>query len=304
MRYPTDLGLAADATRALAREAASSPAGRRRRAAGARTARGRSAGGCASSTGRWRARTGQGKPTALRLTGEAGELVERSVREARRLAAHAARAGARARRPAPSSRAAGAGAAGRARREGRDADHASGSRARRSPTGWSRSPTPTRGRSARASCGKPTEFGYVIQLAELCENTRRGARGLILPAASADRLAQRVRRCCPAPAAELDGSDLRPREVALDGGFHRRRRRRAPAPTRAACSSPAARRPGSRTHQPAPGRFRVGAEGRISHLKRRYGLAASASKATTAPRTWTAWAILAYNLDTLAIRTA
>ena len=34
------------------------------------------------------ARTGQGKPTALRLTGEAGALVERSVREARRLAAH------------------------------------------------------------------------------------------------------------------------------------------------------------------------------------------------------------------------
>ena len=32
------------------------------------------------------ARTGQGKPTALRLTGEAGQLVERSVRETRRVA--------------------------------------------------------------------------------------------------------------------------------------------------------------------------------------------------------------------------
>ena len=50
------------------------------------------------------------------------------------------------------------------------------------------------GRSARASAarpiregklGKPNEFGYVTQLAEVTENTRRGARGLILPAATA-----------------------------------------------------------------------------------------------------------------------
>jgi hypothetical protein len=34
------------------------------------------------------ARTGQGKPTALRLTGEAGRLVERSIAQARRVAEH------------------------------------------------------------------------------------------------------------------------------------------------------------------------------------------------------------------------
>ena len=66
---------------------------------------------------------------------------------------------------------------------------------------------------------QPTEFGYVIQLAELSENTRRGARGLILPAATqigspnesdllpADRGARSTRL------------GLRPREIALDGGF-------------------------------------------------------------------------------------
>ena len=44
-------------------------------------------------------------------------------------------------------------------------------------------------------------------------------------------------------------------------------------------------------------------EGRISHLKRRYGLKRSRLKGHRGARTWTAWAILAYNLDTLAIRT-
>ena len=34
----------------------------------------------------------------------------------------------------------------------------------------------------KGKLGAPTEFGYVFQLAEITENTRRGARGLILPA--------------------------------------------------------------------------------------------------------------------------
>jgi IS5 family transposase len=51
-------------------------------------------------------------------------------------------------------------------------------------------------------------------------------------------------------------------------------------------------------------RFRVGIEGRISHLKRRYGLRRSRLKGHQGARTTAAWAILAYNLDTLAIRNA
>jgi transposase, IS5 family len=49
-------------------------------------------------------------------------------------------------------------------------------------------------------------------------------------------------------------------------------------------------------------KFRVGCEGRISHLKRRYGMSRSRLKGHDGAKTWTAWAILAYNLDTLAIR--
>jgi transposase, IS5 family len=85
VRHPTDICLAADATKLLAREAATVVG------AGAPRVRDRS-----RAIGRRErklnrtlaARTGQGKPTALRLTGEAGALVERSVCEARRLAEH------------------------------------------------------------------------------------------------------------------------------------------------------------------------------------------------------------------------
>ena len=43
----------------------------------------------------------------------------------------------------------------------------------------------------------PTEFGTVVQVAELCENTRRGARGLILPLASeiGNRNENKLRSC-------------------------------------------------------------------------------------------------------------
>jgi transposase, IS5 family len=56
----------------------------------------------------------------------------------------------------------------------------------------------------------------------------------------------------------------------------------------------------SRRTQRRLGRYRTEAEGRISHLKRSYGLRRSRLKGAAA---WSAWAILAYNLDTLAIRT-
>ena len=61
--------------------------------------------------------------------------------------------------------------------------------------------------------------------------------------------------------------------------------------------------PGSRKTRKRRARYRTGAEGRISHLKRRYGLRRSRLKANNELRTWTGWAIFAYDLDRLAIRT-
>jgi len=105
----------------------------------------------------------------------------------------------------------------------------------------------------------------------------------------------------PTTVAELDRLGLRPREVALDGGF----------PVGAAnhhCPDSTVfvagrQHPPSRRSKKRLASYRAGSEGRISHLKRRYGLRRSRLKRHHGTRTWTAWAILADNLDTLAIRT-
>jgi IS5 family transposase len=296
VRYPTDIGLAADATAALAREAAvvgaDAPRVRNRSRAIGRRER--------KLNRTLAARTGQGKPTALRLTGEAGALVERSVREARRLAEHLR------------ARARGRGAQRKlaaARRLEQLADRAGtvARQIRQRLTGEKITDRlvsiadpdarPIRKGKRRA----PTEFGYVVQLAELCENTRRGARGLIVPAASQIGSPNEP-DLLPATAAELGRLHLRPRELALDGGFF---------PIGVAEDLPDPQRvfiagrqsAGSRRTNRRLARFRVGIEGRISHLKRRYGLKRSRLKGHRGAKTWTAWAILTYNLDTLAIRT-
>jgi IS5 family transposase len=107
----------------------------------------------------------------------------------------------------------------------------------------------------------------------------------------------------PSTAAELERLNLRPRELALDGGFFAAGVADAlPGPDRVFISG--RQSAGSQRTNRRPARFRAGIEGRISHLKRRHGLARSRLKGHRHARTWTAWAILAYNLDTLAIRTA
>src|SRR5439155_4893509 len=66
--------------------------------------------------------------------------------------------------------------------------------------------------------GKPNEFGYVSQLAEVTEHTKRGARGLILPA-STELGNPAEETLLPGTVAELERLRIRPREIAVDGGF-------------------------------------------------------------------------------------
>jgi IS5 family transposase len=151
---------------------------------------------------------------------------------------------------------------------------------------------------------RPGEFGYVAQLAEVTAHTRRGARGYVLPAATAPGNPGE-NRLLPQTTTELVRLGLAPREVALDGGF-------VPGPTAHALAAPAPKRtfiagraePGSRRTRRRLARYRTGCEGRISHLKRGYGLRRTRLKGQRGQRIWTGWAILAYNLDTLAIHTA
>ena len=154
----------------------------------------------------------------------------------------------------------------------------------------------------KGTVGKPNEFGYVLQICEVTENTKPGARGFILPASTRPGNPPES-KLLPDTTAELERLGLRPREVALDGGFEK-------GPTAEALERIAPERvfiagrqqPGSRRTQRRLGRYRTGAEGRISHLKRGYGLRRSRLKGQEGTHAWTAWAILAYNLDTFAIR--
>ena len=301
IRYPTDIGLCADATRMLAAEA--------RQAAGLAGKNGpRVRDRSRSVTARVRrlnrtlaARTGQGKPTALRLTGEAGEMVKASVREARRLAA---RLRERARGRGARRKLAAAGRlevlADRAQKVSEQIDRrVAGQKITDRLVSMN---DPDARPIRKGKLRQPTEFGTVMQITELCENTRRGARGLILPPATKIGSPNEP-DLLPATGEKLRRLGVKPIDIALDGGF-------TPGPVNQ--HLPPARRTfiagrqstGSRRTNRRLAKFRVGAEGRISHLKRRYGLRRSRLKGHQGARTWAGWAILAYNLDTLAIRSA
>ncbi len=156
----------------------------------------------------------------------------------------------------------------------------------------------------KGKLGKPNEFGYVAQIAEITPNTKRGARGLILPAAS--QVGNPGENALlPQTVTELQRLGISPREVALDGGFTTTATTEQLEdldPERVFISG--RQQPGSRRTQRRLQRYRTGAEGRISHLKRGYGMRRSRLKGDDDQKTWTGWGILTYNLDTLAIRTA
>ena len=99
-----------------------------------------------------------------------------------------------------------------------------------------------------------------------------GARGLIVPAST--QIGNPVEnQLLPATVEELKQLGLLPKEVALDGGFTvtaTREQLEDLGPERVFISG--RQQPGSRRTQRRLQRYRTGAEGRISHLKRGYGL--------------------------------
>ena len=302
IKYPTDAGQASHGVRAVARE------GRKLVAlVGEKKARvcdrSRAMGRRLRAIGRTiRRRSGEAKNEVLKLSAQTGELLERSVKETRRLAAAARR------------RARGRGAQAKLRAAARLEQLADRCEkvARQITKRVKGEPISDRivsladpgARPIRKSkLGKPNEFGCVTQLAEVTENTKRGARGLILPASTAPgNPAENT--LLPATVAELKRLGVTPREVALDGGF-------MPGPTNEALDELAPERvfingrqeSGSKRTRRRLRRYRTGAEGRISHLKRRYALDRSRLKGDEGQQIWTEWTILAYNTDTLAVRT-
>jgi IS5 family transposase len=303
IRYPTDAGLAADAVRVLDRSA------RRVRAAvpavsGRVRDRSRAVGKRLWALGRTlRRRTGEAKAAVRRLTEEAAAQVRASVGEAKRVLAQARRS---------RSRAPGISLAARARTIAA-LEQAVGLAERvteqtrmrfagekitdRLVSLFDPDARPVR----RGKLAKPNEFGYVVQLTEVTANTRRGARGLLLPP-KLEAGSTHENTLLPATAAELDAVGITVKEAAVDAGFLRARTQQALA----GAGSPEVfiagdtDNAGSRRTRRRRARFRVGCEGRISHLKRHYGAGRSRLKGTQGARIWESWAVLAYDLDTVA----
>jgi IS5 family transposase len=105
----------------------------------------------------------------------------------------------------------------------------------------------------------------------------------------------------PATAAELDRLGIRPREVALDGGFSVEAANQHFPDAQVLVAG--RQHPPSRRSKKRLAGYRAGCEGRISHLKRGCGLRRIACEATTGREPGPGWGILAYNLDTLAVQT-
>ena len=301
IRYPSDAVLALQGVRALARE------GRKlSKVIGGKVRvrdRSRSAGRAVRAISKTLARrTGEAKAQVMKLNERAGRLIARSAREAKRLAA-AARASARGRGARAKLRAAQRleELASRCRKVADQIDRRV--RGLKITDRLVSIADPDARPIRKGKLGKPTEFGYVAQICEITENTRKGARGLILPAGH-ELGNPAENKLLTQTAAELDRAGIRPREIVADGGF-------MPGPTKHAFPDltdeqiqvSGRHEPGSRRTRKRRARYRTGIEGRISHLKRRYGLRRSRLKGDDGMQIWTGWAILAYDLDTLAIRT-
>ena len=302
VRYPTDAGLASSGVRVLAREGRKLAKLIAEKKARVRD-RSRSMGVKLRAISRTiRRRSGEAKAEVLKLTEQTGELLERSIAEARKLAAatrHKARGrGAKARLTAAAKLEELADRCEKVTKQIKQ--RVAGEPIKdRLVSLFDPDARPIR----KGKLGKPNEFGYVSQLAEVTENTKRGARGLILPAST--QLGNPAEETLlPGTVAELERLGIRPREIAVDGGFK-------PGPTNTALQGLAPKQvfiagrqePGSKRTQRRLRRYRTGEEGRISHLKRRYGLDRSRLKGDQGRQIWTEWGILAYNLDTLAVRT-
>jgi IS5 family transposase len=301
VKYPTDSSLAAYGVKVLAREGrklASLVKEKKRRVRDRSRSMGRT---LRAVTRTIRRRSGEAKAEVLKLTAHSGALLAQSIAETRRLVVIARR------------RARGRGAKAKLQAAARLEELADRCEKVASQIKQRVAGEPIKDRLVSISdpdarpirkgkLGKPNEFGYVAQLCEVTENTRRGARGLILPPASQvgnpgeDTL-------LPDTITELKRLGISPKEIALDGGFNVGPTREALedlAPDRVFISG--RQQPGSKRTQRRLQKYRTGAEGRISHLKRGYGMERSRLKGDEGQQIWNGWAILTYNADTLAIR--
>jgi IS5 family transposase len=301
IRYPTDVGLCADAVRTLARmartvhhavpDATAHVVDRSRSVAKRVRAIGRSL----------RRRTGQAKAVVQAMTEQSAVRVTRSVREASTLLAQA---------QASTAIAPGVSAKARARAiadletvialSGRvtaqiRARFAGKKIPDRLVSLFDADARPVR----RGKLSTPNEFGYVVQLAEVTPSTKHGAKALLLPpklrAGSTHENA-----LLPETAAELDALGITPKEAAVDAGFIRADTEKALPGIGRIFIAGSKENTGSQRTRRRLAKFRVGCEGRISDFKREHHGGRCRLKGNAGAHIWESWSVLGYDVQTVA----
>lgn len=301
IRYPTDSGLAADAVKVLARSGAKVRALMPGLAKGVRN-RGRAAARRVRELGvSLRRRTGAARQEVQRLTEELAGLAKASMGQARRLLVEARETAAEVTQVPLRVR--------RALTELDEAIKLSGKVVEQIHQRFAGEKISDRLVSLfdpdarpirKGKKAKPTEFGKIVQYAELAPNTRRGTRGLLMPPTVAIGNPPE-NTLLPETVAEVVGLGLKPMEAVFDQGF-------AIRATEAAMEllgskvfiAGRAHQAGSRRTKKRLTSHRVGCEGRIAHLKREYGAGRSRLKGDQGARIWAGWSTFAYDLDTVA----
>ena len=272
IRYRTDSGLAADGVRALAREGRKSAALVKAKRTAVRD-RSRAAGRrLRGITRTMRHRSGQAKQDVLKLTRQTGELLAKSVKEARRLAANGQAPRPGARRPGQAQGRASARGAGRPLREGRRADHqACQGREDHRPA------------HLAVGSGRPADpqgQALTAQPIRLCRSALRdhrqhqaGRARVHPPALKPDRQRGRGHAARRPPQPSWGNLGIKLREVmGSTAGSTRASTNTALEGLADEVHITGRQEPGSRRTRRRLQRYRTGAEGRVSHLGRRYGL--------------------------------
>lgn len=304
IRYPTDVGLAGDAVKLLARAARDVRAAVPGLTQKVRD-RSRAVGRRVREIGRTlRRRTGEAKASVQRLTEQAAGQVKASAREARRLLVQARRSRSRTKHTSATARAK---AIAELERVAGLADRVVEQIRRRFAnekiTDRLVSLHDTDARPVRrGKLAKPTEFGYVVQMAEITAHTKKGARGLLLPP-KLQPGSTHENTLLDQTVTELEALGLSPKEAAFDAGFAVDRTTKTMTGLNPGIELFIAgddANPGSRRTRRRRARYRVGCEGRIAHAKREYAAGRSRLRGEEGARTWESWSFLAYDFDTVA----
>jgi IS5 family transposase len=302
IRFPTDVGLCADAVRVLARAArkvsAAVPDATKHVVDRSRAVQKR-----VRAIGRsLRRRTGEAQEVVRVLTEEAAAQVARSLGESAKLLAQA---------QASSQRAEGVSVKARARAIRDLGEFITRSRKvvsqvkarfagekieNRLVSLFDPDARPIR----RGKLARPNEFGYVVQLSEVTASTKAGTVSLVLPPKLAAG-STHENTLLPGAVAELEAIGITTlKEGAFDAGFGRVATTKALPGLQRIFIAGSKTNTGSQRTRRRLAKFRVGCEGRIAEMSREYHAGRSRLRGDRGARIWESWAVLSRDIDTVA----